>query len=185
MFGRSAAAASGNVEYAFGGHIAHLRGHLPRRLVIFAHLVGKTCVGVAEHPAAGDERKFFDQRSEFLRAQRTVEPEGPKFAVLHAMVKRLYGLPREGPAAAVADRYGHGKRQVQPKFVKGIYRRFHVERIEAGLDQNEVHSAFGEGPYLLGIYFHKVIEVIFPVSRVIDIRGEGKGLARRSHAACN
>ena len=98
------------------------------------------------------------------------------------MVERLYGLPRQGPAAAVAHGYGYGQGQVQPHFVHGVDRRLHVERVEAGFEQYQVHPAFRKGADLLAVHLHEVVEIVFPVGRVQRIGGEGKRLPGRSHA---
>ena len=61
---------------------------------------------------------------------------------------------------------------------------FGVERVEDGLDEQCIHSAFDEGLYLFGIGIDEFVKGDASLGRVIHIGTDGTGLPCRAYGAC-
>ena len=61
--------------------------------------------------------------------------------------------------------------------------RLDVQGVEAGLQQQEIDTAFDEGLGLLEVCRFHPVETPGPYARVIGIRRQGEGLGCRPHAA--
>ena len=176
---RGAAAAADDVDEPVLRHPPEGGGRLFGRLVVGAHLVGQAGVGVAADGAAGPGSHVRDERGQFFRAQRAVEPEAQRPGVLHRPVERLQRLSGQGPSAAVAGRHGDQQRERSSlrNAADGVDGGLGVERVEAGLQQQRVHAAFQQPADLLRVGFGHLVEGIRPEGRVRKVLRQGQGLA--------
>ena len=65
----------------------------------------------------------------------------------------------------------------------GIQRRFHIQRIERRLDEQQVHAALDEGFDLLAVARRHLVEAVRPLRRPGDVRRERQRLGGRADAA--
>lgn len=108
------------VDEAASGKVAQMVVHLCRALIILAHGVRQASVGVGADVAVGDVSQALQVGPHLRSPQRTVQPNGERLAVLHASVKRLRGLTREGAAASVGDGSGDDEREAGAEFGLGV-----------------------------------------------------------------
>src|ERR1035437_6207989 len=98
----SAAAANDGEEPRFG-ELAENSGRVRGRLVVLAHLVRQSRIGMHARPAGRHAREFLDVRAQVLRAERAVEADGERLRMRDGVPEGLGGLSRERAAAGVGD----------------------------------------------------------------------------------
>ena len=102
-------------------------------------------------------------------------------------VERLDGLTREGPAAAIGDGHRDHHRQPPPRLLEhlldGDQRGLGVERVEDGLDQQQVDAALDQSPDLLGVGRPHLLERDGAERRVVHVRRDREGAVGRPQVA--
>ena len=169
-----AAAASGDVHQPV--HPRHLGGHLGRRLVIPAQFIGQARVRIADERHVAESGDLLHERQHPVRAERTVHAESRERIVPHGREKGLQRLAGQGPAAPVGHGDRHDDRETIPHLLNGIQGRFHVQRIEGGLDEQDVHASLDEGRDLLPVTCRHVVETILPFCGTGHVRGKRQRL---------
>ena len=112
VVGRGAAAAADDVDASrCSANSRDLRGHVVRRLVVLAELVGQAGVGVGADIGIGDPRQLLDVRPQLVGAQGAVEPDGQRLGVAQRVPEGLGGLAGQGAADGVGDGAGDHHRQ--------------------------------------------------------------------------
>ena len=88
-------------------------------------------------------------------------------------------LPAQGPSGGIGD--GPRDHDGQPdipfleQLIDGKDGCLGIQGVEDGLDQEDVHPSVNEAPGLVVIGQPQLIKSDGPVTRIIDIRGEGQG----------
>jgi proteasome accessory factor B len=184
MIGRAPAAAADDVEEPRLRPLLDLLGHLIRRHVVTAHLVGQPGVRMKGGVGLGDTRHILDMRSEQIRAQGAVESDREGLDVAKAVVKGFDGLAGEGAPGGVRNRARDHDRQDDAVFLEDLIDRerggLGVERVEDGLDQDDVDIRGDERSGRLGIDLDKLVEIRVACARVVDVRRDAGGLAGRA-----
>ena len=121
--------------------------------------------------------ELLDVGTHLLRPERAVEPDGDGPRVPHRVPERLDRLARERAAGEVGDRAGDHQRQPHAAFredlLDGEERGLRVQRVEDGLDQDEVDVAVEQRLDLLPIGDAELLEVHRAETRVVHLRREG------------
>ena len=145
---RGAAAAADDVQEARLRELAQDARHVLGRLVVLAHLVGQAGIRVQRGVGLGDAGQLLDVRAQVLRAERAVEPDRERPGVRHRIPERADGLAGQRAARAVGDRAGDHHRQPGAVpleiVVDGEQRGLGVERVEDGLDQQQIDAALDQ-----------------------------------------
>jgi hypothetical protein len=91
------------------------------------------------------------------------------------------GLAREGAAAEIRDRARDQDRYLDTVILKILIDSeeggLGIERIEDGLDQQQVRTAFEQTTHGLGISDHQLLEGDVAKTEIIDIRRDRGGTA--------
>ena len=178
--GRGAAAAADQVDQAGLGPLAQLRSGLVGRLVVAAELVGEPGIGVGADPRLGDPREIGEVRAHVRRAEGAVEPDAERRGMGERQPERLDGLAVEQAARAVGD--GARDEDGQPgsagleHLVQRHQRRLGVQRIEDGLQQDEVDPAVYQGFRRLAVGGAEGGEVDRAHARIVHVRRDREGL---------
>ncbi len=143
--GRRTAASARDIELSGVGERTDHRRHLFGRLRVFTLDVGQSGVGVRTDEERRLRRHFRDMRTELLRAERAVEPDGEEVpGVGNGDQKGFGALPGEQASAGVAERGGDHDRDVasagRHRLLGGEERRLAVQRVEYGFDQDDVRA---------------------------------------------
>ena len=169
-----AATATREIEPAFRSELCHRLGHLLGRLVVPAERVRKPGVRKASDEDVRGRLELLDVGAHARRAERAVDADAEKGSVRHGDPERLGRLPRKVPAAVVDDRHrsDHGKQYAAliEELLNGGESRFHVQRIEARLREQDVRAAVDETTSLLQIGELQLIERDGAVCRVRYVR---------------
>ena len=129
-FVRSAAAAR-DVQQACLGHGAQVAGGVVGQLLVFAHLVGQSRIGV-ERQIDGDAlRELFHEGAQLRHAEGAVQSEAEQARVVgNADEERLKRLSCQCAPTAVVDgsrhHHGHGLAPLLVQLLNGIERRLGV-----------------------------------------------------------
>jgi len=174
-----AATAADDVEQAIDGVATQHAGHVLRRVVVLAELVGQTGVGVDVGVAVGNLRQGVGVVAEGGRAQGAVEADDERSGVHDRRVERFGRLAAERPAAGVGDRAGDHQRAAEAGGleVAGDTEdgRFGVERVEDGLDQQQVGPAIHQTAGGFGVGRGQLVEGDVARAGVVDIGRDGGG----------
>ncbi len=180
VLGRGAAAAAGEVEEAGAGEVSHGGGHRLGREVVAAEFVGQARVGVAADAEFADGGKFLEVGAERVGAQRAVEAEGERPGVAERVVEGLGGLSGQRAAALVGDRAGDHEGEAGAGAVELLHDReeggLRVQRVEDGLDHEDVGAAFDQGAGLLAVRAAELLEGDVAGAGVVDV-GRDRGRA--------
>ncbi len=97
--------------------------------------------------------------------------------------ERLDGLSREVAAALVHGGEGEPEGQLRRSVLRGDDRGLRVQRVEDGLDQEQIGAAFPEGAHLLGVRLGHLVERRGAVGGVVHPRREGERHVERPDRA--
>ncbi len=189
MLGRRAAAAADDVDEAVARPVVQVAGHLVGALVVFAHGVGQSGVGIGEHETVGHVRDLGDVGAHQLGAERAIEADGKRLQVLDGEVERFGRLAGQRAAGTIRDGARDHQRQLDALLVVDLQDcvsgRLGVEGIEHGLDQEHVDAAVDEAPRLLGVCRYEFVEADVAEARIVDVGRDRRGAVGRAHGACN
>ena len=184
---RRAAAAADDVDQPLAGEAFDLRRHRLGTLVIFAHLVGQAGIGVGADQSVGNGRQLGQMRAHRIGAERAVQPDRQRPGVADGVPEGGRGLAGQGAARQVGDGAGNHDRQLDAFFLEyleaGEDRRLGVERVEDGLDQDQVGAAVDQAAQLLAIGDAEVIEGDGAIARIVDVGRDRRGAVGRSERA--
>ena len=141
--------------------------------------------------AVGDPGELGDVRAQVARAERAVEADDERPDVAHAVPERLGGLARQRAAAGVGDRARDPDRPATALLLEERLeredRRLGVERVEDGLDQQQVRAPVDQAAGLLEVGRDQLVEADVAGSGVVDVgRDRGRlvrGAERPGHPA--
>lgn len=89
-------------------------------------------------------------------------------------------LPGQGSAGAIGDRardhHRHSAAQALEDLLEGIKSRFGIERVEDGLDHDQLGTALDQGRGRLGVGGGEGVEVHGAMAWIADIRADARGL---------
>ena len=159
---RGPAAAAHAVDPAERGILTQDGGGLFGLLVVLSKSVRKPGVGVDERVAIGDAGERLHVGSHLGRAERAVDADGERLCVGDGVPEGLQRLAREGAAAAVG--HSHRDHQGNPRAARledllhGHDRRLGIERVEDGLDEEQIHAALEQRIDLFGVGLADLIE---------------------------
>ena len=125
-------------------------------------------------------------RAHRLGAERAVEADGEGAGVAHRVPEGGRRLAGEGAAGEVGDGAGDHQRQAAglgEDLLAGEDRRLGVQRVEDGLDQDEVGAAFDKPADLAGIGGAQVVEADGAEAGVVDVRRHRGGAVGRPEGA--
>ena len=187
VFGRCPAAAADHVQPARPRPATDLVGHLPRRLVVTAEGVRQPRVRVGAGEGVGEAGELLDVGAKLLGTEGTVEADEQRLRVSHRVPERLERLTREGAARGVGDRARDRDGQSQAALVEhaesGEDRRLRVERVEHGLDKNQIDPALDQRVAGLEVGGVEILEGDVAKARVGDVGGERGGAVGRPEDA--
>ena len=181
---RGPATAAQHVDQTALGKLADQARGLRRGLVVFAKRIGQPRVGVATDEHACDTAQLGDVRTHVLCTQRAVDAHAERIAVHHAVPEGGHGLTGQRATAAIGD--GHADHHGQPEpapfeyIFDGEQRSLGVERIENGLDEQDVHAAFDQRVDLLFVRVANLIVGHGAKRRVVDIRRQTQRAIHRA-----
>src|SRR5262249_2768909 len=161
---------AGDVEEAGGREVAEQRARDLGRLVVAAEGVRQAGVRMTRDEARRDVRERRDVRPHLPRAERAVDPGDERVGVLDGRPERRDRLPREVAAREVDDRGGDPERDVRSGLTCGRDRGLGVERVEDGLEQQQVYPALDEARYLLCVGPLDLVEGVRAEAGVVDAR---------------
>ena len=171
---RRPAAAAHEVDQPVLGELAEHARHELRRLVVLPELVRQARVGMRAHVDRRHPRELLHVLPERPGPQRAVEPHAQRPAVRHRVPERFRRLPGERPPARVHDRAGDHHREPLPDLVEQRLereqRRLRVERVEDGLDQDQVGPAIDEPARAVGVRGNQLVERHVPEAGVVHVR---------------
>ena len=151
-----------------------------RRLVVAAEGIGQSRVGMAGRVGIREPAELGDVRPDLLAAERAVHADDQRAGVAHRVPERLDRLAGQGTAAQVDDRDREPERKAGSRLVRRLDGRLRVQRVEDGLDQQQVHAALGERGDLFRVGLLHLVEGDGPVRRVVDLRAERQGDVQRA-----
>ena len=184
---RRAAAAADDVDEAGIGELGEQPRHVFRALVIEAELVGQAGIGIGADEGIGDAGEIGDVGAHLLRAERAIEPDRERRGMLDRDPERLRGLAREHAPGQIGDGAGHHDRyRGAARFEQlgdGVERRLGVERVEDGLEQEQIGAAFDEALGLLAIGFAQLVEGDGAETGIAHVGRDRRGAVGRAHGA--
>ena len=187
VLGGGAAAAPHQVQPPFLRVVLQDRRHLLGGLVVASLLVGEAGVREAVDPQGGDPGDLLQVGAHLRPSQGAVEPHAEQPGVADGDPGRLQGLSREGAAAPVGDGEGGRHRDADPGVVEGALDgeegRLEVQRVEAGLRQEQVHAPQQEPAGRVVVGPLQVVEPDGPEPRIVHPGGEGRGPVGGAHGA--
>ena len=155
--GRSAAAAC-DVQITSLRHFPHGCRHLGWQFVILSHRIGQSRVRIADDRYLAELRRVFNQRDQFCRTQRAVQTECRKGIMPDCAIEGFQGLSCQRTAGPVCRRHGNDDGKAIRGLGNGEQGGFGIERVDTGLDEQEVHTFFDEGFHLFEINGGQLVE---------------------------
>ena len=189
MIGRRAAAAADDVQKAAFRELPEQAGGVFRRFVVprVRKRIGESRVRVAADVGVGDVRQLLDIGAHEFRAQCAVQAHCDRPRVAQGIPEGFRSLAGEGAPGLVGDGPGHDDRKAPAAFVEQRLdredRRLGVQRVENGLEENQVGAAVDESLERLAIDLHELVEIDVAETRVVDFGRDRRGLVGRSEHA--
>ena len=186
--GRRAAAAADDVDEAA---LARTRADRARprlrALVVSAEGVGQAGVRIGADERVGDARRAPRCGAHRARAQRAVEADGERLRVAHRVPERLGVWPdsvRPERSVMVPEiMIGSVTPPSSNSLVACEDRRLGVQRVEDGLDQEEVGAALEQAARLLAVGVAQLVEGDGAGARIVDVgRHRGGAVGRPDRA---
>ena len=174
MSRRRPAAAADDVDEPFLGPRAQGRRGGLGRLVVAAEVVGQPGVRVGGHGDRRDTPERLDVRAQLPSAQRAVEPDRDRSGVGDRDPEGLDRLSRQGAPRRVDDGPADDERQPDTGRLEGLLGgddgSLGVERVEHGLDEEQVDAAFDQALGRLPVGDAQVLEADGPGASVVHVR---------------
>lgn len=184
MVGRRTAASARDIDQPLPEILLHLHRHGLRRFFVFACEVRQAGIGIDRYRTLRDVGHPFEVGQQLPRPERTVKTDGQRPGMRDRCVECLDGLSGERPSA-VGERSRHDEGKLPSArgedLPGGEYRRLAVERVEKGLELDDVRAAVHQPLYLRSISGNEPFEIDLAARGVVHVRGDGGGFARRPH----
>ena len=169
------------------GELADQPRHVFRALVVLAELVGQAGIGIGANQRIGDAADVGDMGAQILGAERAVEADGDRLGVPHRIPERLRQLAGQQAAGLVGDgagdHHGHVDAALLGDLGDRVERRLGVQRVEDGLDQQQIGAAVEQALDLLAIGLAQIVEGDGAIAGVGDIRRDRGGAVGRAERA--
>ena len=181
---RGPAAAAHAVDPAERGIFAQDGGGLFGLLVVLSKSVRKTGVRIDERVAISDPRERLYVGAHLGSTERAVDADRERLCVGDGVPEGLQRLAREGAAAAVGHRHRDHERNADAAccedLLHGHDRRLGIERVEDGLDEEQIHAAVEQRIDLFGVGLADLIEGGRTEAGVVHIGREGERAVGRT-----
>ena len=181
VLGRGAAAAADDVHEAVLGKRAEEPARVGRLLVVQAERVGEPRVRMAGDVSRRNAGQALEERTHLRRAERAVDADDERLRMFHRDPERVGSLPREVPPALVDRREREPQRQLRRGDRGGHDRGLRVQRVEDGLDQQEVDASVAERADLLLVCRLHRVEGHGSVRGVVDLRRQRERDVQRAY----
>jgi hypothetical protein len=182
VVGRGSAAAPHDVQQPFAGEVAHELGHLFGGLVVLAQRIRQASIGVRADPSVDQARQLLDVWSHLRSSEPAVQADGERLGVGDGGPEGIDRLARQGASRRVADRERDedgellsGRRE---HVENGGDRRLAVERVEHGLDQQQIDSTVHEAAHLLGVGRVDLVERHIAIGGILHARRQRERLVQ-------
>src|SRR5437773_984656 len=140
---------------------------------------------IGAHVVGRNASQLFHERFHFIRTERAIQTEDERLRVRKRYKRRFNSLPAQVSPRLVDYGTRNHQRHVASGFFKCIgdseQRSLSVERVENGLDDEKIDTAFEQGSRLIEISLAKLIERDRAKSRIIYVRRNGTRNRKRSH----
>ena len=182
MVRRRAAASPDDVDETVGGEGADLLGHRLRAFVILAEGVGQAGVRICADERVRSGGDFGQVLPHRACAERAIEADGERARMAHRMPERGRRLAGKCAPRSIGDgardHERHQSAAVGERLEAGEDRSLGVQRVENGLDEEDVRAAVDEPLDLLAIGDAELVETYRAEARIVDI-GRKRGSAVR------
>jgi hypothetical protein len=142
------------------------------------------CSGVSSYSPNSFGKPAFGCAPEVAGAESAIEPDEERLCVTHGVPERLGRLPGQRSAGGVRDRAGNHDRQLEAAGREGLpdreYRRLGIQRVEDGLDQQEIHASFDQRRRRFPVRCCEVGKRDVAKSRVVHVGRNGRGPVGRA-----
>ena len=165
-----AATTADDVDEAVARELAEEAARVLGPLVVLAERVRQAGVRMARDPRRRYCREILHVGPHLACAERAVDADDERLCVLNRDPERFDRLRGEVPAAAVDRREREPQRQFRCSVLRGEDRGLAVERVEDGLDEEQVDAAVAQRADLLRVGLDDLVEGRRAVRRVVDAR---------------
>ena len=187
MDGRRAAAPPDDIEQSLPQIAVDRLGHPLRRLVVAAEAVREPGIRMRRHGAFGHGGEPGHVRLHLLGPEAAIESDRQQARMRDGRIESLDRLPRKRASARIGNRpRNHDRDRNAALGAQPLDRkqgRLRVQRVEHGLDEQDVGPAVDEAPRLLVIGFGELVESHRPVARIVHVGRDGGRPVRRAHRA--
>ena len=170
MLGARAAASARGVEEAGLGELLQEAARRRGLLVVPAEGVGQAGVRVAGHVDGRDTGHCLHVGPHLAGAEGAVDARGERLRVLDRCPEGLDGLAGEVAPASVDDRDRDEQRNLGRDFLHRGDGGLAVQRVEDGLNEEDVDAAFLQRAGCLRVAVAKLIERDIAIRRIVDSR---------------
>ncbi len=171
VLGRRPAAAADDVHEPVACELAEEAARVLGLLVVQAELVRAGPRSDSRPTQVGaTSREVLHERPHLGGAERAVDPDDERLRVLDRDPERLDRLAGEVAAAPVDGGEREPERQLRRGVLRGHDRRLRVQRVEDGLDQQQVDAALAQRADLVGVRLGDLVERRGAVRGVVDLR---------------
>ena len=188
MLWRRSAAATHYVHQITVQHHPHVLGKPLRRLLVFAHSIRQSRIGVARYVV----RSLLLQQTHIvyhvLGTERTVDAHRQYIRMLHAYQESLQRLSAQQSSLAVVYRNREHQRYTDARPLTGNTIRLDgslaVQCVEYRLQQDAVNTSPQQCPYLFGVRIAQLVKCNAAKLGMLNVRAYAQRLVRRRYR-CN
>ena len=171
---RGAATSAHDVQESAFAELTEDRGHLLGRLIVLTEFVGEAGVGMATDAGVADSGQLLYVWAQILGTQSAVQSNGHQAGVIDRVPEGFGSLARESPPASVGDRSGDPdwciETAVSQHITNGKEGGPTVERVEYGLDQQQIHASIEQCLGLLGIRRDQLVKCYVAEIGIVHVR---------------
>ena len=183
VIGRRAATTADEVDEPLLRELAQVATRVGGLLVMGAELIRQARVRIARRPRGCDLGQVLYERTHLRAAQRAVHSDDERVRVLDRDPERLGGLAGEVAAAQVDGGERQPERDLRRDLLRRDDRGLRIERVEHGLDQQQVGAALDETGDLLRVRVTDLVERRGAIRRIVDLRRERERNVERTERA--
>ncbi len=185
VLGRRSAAAADQVHEAVLRERAQVAARIGRLLVVQAERIREPSIRMTGHVRRGHAREALEERPHLGGAERAVHPDDERLRLLDRDPERIGRLTGEVAAALVDGGEREPERKLRRRGSSCHDRSLCVQRVEDGLDQQEVDTAVAERAHLLLVRGLHLLEGHRAIGRIVDLRRERERDVQRADGACD
>ena len=187
-FRTGSTAAADDVDDALIDKLGYLGSHRLSRLVILSHLVRQSCIRMGTNIIRCNLCQMLDERFHLGSTEGTVHTYRENRIRRERGQESIHGLTAQCSASQITHRKTDHNRQLYPMLLHhgdgSINHSLAVERIEDGLDEDDISTTFDETIHLFADISEKFIIRNLPGGRITDVRTHGTSFIGRSHISC-